>query len=154
MDIHVRRLGTLNILFGAASLLVSSLFFLIYGGPLGLYRSTDDNILGLLMAAATVAHFLLAVPCILGGVFLRQMTEWSRGLVIVTSALNILNVPAGSILGAYGLWVLLTPEVDPLFSMTAQNRAAEAAHKALHSPDPPERKSTATETRIVPSPRS
>jgi hypothetical protein len=154
MDIHVRRLGTLNLLFGVAGLLVSSVLFLIHGGPLGLYRSTDDTILGLLMAASAVAHSLLAVPCIIGGLFLRKMTEWSRGLVIVTSALNILNLPAGSILGGYGLWVLLSPEVEPLFSMSAESRAADAAHKHANSPHPENRKSAAAEPRIVPSPRS
>ena len=27
------------------------------------------------------------------------MEEWSRGMMIVTSALNIMNVPVGSIIG-------------------------------------------------------
>jgi hypothetical protein len=151
MDIHVRRLGTLNILFGVVGLLVSALFFIVYGGPVGVYQSTDDNILGLLMATSAVAHFLIAIPCIVGGIFVRQLTEWSRGLIIVTSALNILNVPAGSILGGYGLWVLLSPETDPLFSMDAQNRAE---HKRTHPETPLEPKKRAAETRIIPSPRS
>jgi len=36
-------------------------------------------------------------------------------MLTVISAVNILDVPVGTILGAYGLWVLLTPETDPLF---------------------------------------
>jgi hypothetical protein len=120
-----------------------------------MYQSTDDNILGLLISVSAVVHLLLAIPCLIGGVFLRNYAEWSRGMLIVTSALNIMNVPFGSILGAYGLWVLLAPETDPLFSReplsritnkgVAQTKAAPAEAQAVNP---------ANTSTIVPSPRS
>ena len=81
-----------------------SCVLLFYGGPVGIYESTEDNILGLLIAVTAVVYFFISIPCIVGGIFLRQLQEWSRGTMIVTSALNIMNVPVGSIIGAYGLW--------------------------------------------------
>jgi hypothetical protein len=155
MDIHVRRLATLNILFGAIALIISLAFLVFYGGPVGIYESTEDNILGLLMAVAAVVNFFISVPCIVGGFFLRQMKEWSRGMMIVASALNIMNVPVGSIIGAYGLWALLTPETDPLFSREPLYRVTNksvAQTKSTSVEEQPGHKTRAS--HIVPSPRS
>ena len=155
MDIHVRRLGTLNILFGVISLLVSVGLLAVYGGPIGIYESTDDNVLGLLVSVSAVAHVLLGIPCIIGGLSLRKLQEWSRGMLIVTSALNIINVPVGSVLGGYGLWVLLAPETDPLFThepatrITNKGVAQTKAGAGEISPAPKQNSTT-----IVPSPRS
>ena len=155
MDIHVRRLALLNILFGAAGLFVSLVLLIVYGGPVGIYQSTDDNVLGLLVSVSAVAHLLISVPCILGGIFLKRLQEWSRGLMIVTSALNIMNVPLGSILGAYGLWVLLTPETDPLFSQEPLHRVTnKGVAQGKLSPAEGQQSNSATAPTIVPSPRS
>ena len=32
------------------------------------------------------------------------------------SALNLINIPLGTVLGAYGLWVLLNSETERLFT--------------------------------------
>ena len=109
---------------------------------------------GVLLASSAIFHIVLAVPCIVAGIHLRSYTEWARGVLIVTSALNILNIPIGSIVGAYGLWVLLAEETDPLFSNPPPNReltkVATAASSAATQTEP--KKSAAT--TIVPSPRS
>src|SRR5688572_1399694 len=110
MDIHVRRLGSISIIFGVVSLVVGLLLIVVYGGPRGLYYSFTDTVMGFLVSAATLFHLLLSIPCIIGGFAVRNYSEWSRSLMIVACALNILNPPLGSMLGAYGLWVLLTPE--------------------------------------------
>jgi hypothetical protein len=95
MDIHVRRLGTVSIIFGAISLVMGLLLLAVYGGPLGLYYSFEDTILGFLVAGATIFHLVLAIPCIIGGVALRAFSDWSRSLMIVACALNTLNFPVG-----------------------------------------------------------
>jgi len=41
-------------------------------------------------------------------------------LTIVLSALDLLHVPFGTILGIYGLWVMLKPETEQLFTYTPQ----------------------------------
>jgi hypothetical protein len=159
MDTHVKTLGLFNILFGVFGLLLSLTVFAIYGGPVSIYTSMDDTVVGVLLAASAVFHVLLAVPCIVGGIYLRSFSEWARGVLIVTSALNILNIPIGSILGGYGLWVLLTEESDPLFSSPPPNRQAPKPAPAPprnkpveDRPETPHKKSAATS--IVPSPRS
>jgi hypothetical protein len=42
-------------------------------------------------------------------------------LAIVVSALHLINIPFGTALGIYGLWVLLSPEAQRLFTPTASS---------------------------------
>jgi hypothetical protein len=151
MDIHVKTLSTLNILFGVFSLLLSLTVFIVFGGPINIYTSMNDNIVGVLLASSTLFHMVLAVPCIVAGIHLRSYAEWARGVLIVTSALNILNIPIGSVIGAYGLWVMLAEETDPLFSNPPPNRQVKKTPPVAKS-EPQPKKSAAT--TIVPSPRS
>ena len=153
MDTHVRRLGIISIIFGAVSLGMGLLLFAMYGGPGGLYYSFDDTVVGFLVSGATLFHLVLSIPCIIGGVALRSFSEWSRGLMIVACALNTLNLPFGSMLGAYGLWVLLTPESDPLFSdrpVVRRRGKAAGGDKKAHEVSSTKARSTS----IVPSARS
>ena len=155
MDKHVKALGTANIALGVFGVLFAAAVFIFFGGPVGMYRTMDDDILGILLAGSVVFHMLLAIPCILVGVYLRSFTEWSRSFAIVVSALNLLNVPFGCVLGGYGLWVLLAPETDPLFSdrrpVTAKKSAAPPASRTATVEAKPKKSASAT---IIPSPRS
>jgi hypothetical protein len=155
MDTHVKALGLANILFGAMSVLCGLAVFAFFGSPVGLYRTMDDDVLGFLLAGSVVFHMLLAIPCILVGVYLRSFTEWARGFAIVVSALNLLNFPFGCVVGGYGLWVLLTPETDPLFSDRRPAAPKKSPPARLPSTPAPQMKpKQSTSTRIVPSPRS
>lgn len=65
---------------------------------------------------------LLSVSGIIAGVGLLKF--YPRILTIVLSALNLLNIPIGTALGVYGLWVLLSPQAEPLFARGAAIRRA------------------------------
>jgi hypothetical protein len=59
---------------------------------------------------------LLSLPGLVVGIGLTKFRRWARLGGVVLSALNLLNFPLGSALGAYGLWVLLSKESEPLFA--------------------------------------
>jgi hypothetical protein len=41
--------------------------------------------------------------------------SWARIVGIVLSAVSLINIPIGTAVGAYGLWVLLNKETERLF---------------------------------------
>ena len=53
---------------------------------------------------------VLSAPGILGGYGLLKKYSWARVLVLILGALNLLNVPFGTILGVYTFWVLLNED--------------------------------------------
>ena len=56
-----------------------------------------------------------ALPGLAAGYGLLKFKPWARIVGIVLSALKLINVPLGTILGAYGLWVLLSKDTERLF---------------------------------------
>jgi hypothetical protein len=122
MDTHIRALGRLNIAFGV----LSAIFFLgtliSYGSLQSLYSAAQADFTAAALLASVLFHAAVAVPCIVLGYAAMQYREWARSALTVVSALNLMNPPIGPFIGAYSLWVLLTPETDPLFTEAPRNR--------------------------------
>lgn len=123
MDTHVKVLGVLNIVLGALGALAGMVVLLVFGGIAGIVSTSANTqdaltavpILGLVGAGVCILLLVLSLPAIIAGVGLLKYRRWGRILAIVLSALNLLNVPIGTALGVYGLWVLLNAETESLF---------------------------------------
>ena len=124
MSTHVKVLGVLFIALSAFGVLAALILTVAFGGAAGLVGATADAedaamtlpILGL-TGTALIAFFLaLSLPGLVTGFGLLSFKPWARILGIVLSILNILNVPFGTLLGIYGLWVLLNRETERLFA--------------------------------------
>ena len=125
MQQHIKILGILNIVMGAFLLLIELSIFLFMGGIAGIVSTqagTDPDariaapVLGFIGFIVAMVFALLSIPAILTGWGLMNYKAWSRILGIVISALQLFNVPIGTALGVYGLWVLLNPESERLLS--------------------------------------
>lgn len=52
---------------------------------------------------------------IIAGIGLLTYKSWGRILTLVVSAFSLLNIPFGTLLGAYSFWVLLEDDTVKLF---------------------------------------
>ncbi len=126
METHVKVLGLLYIVLGAIGLLAAFALLVIVGGVAGIVGATavpDDPdawialpILGIVGTALFFFLVLMSLPGIVAGVGLLKFRSWARLLAIVLSILNLLFFPLGTVLGIYGLWVLLSRDSEPLFA--------------------------------------
>ncbi len=126
MDTHVRVLGALHIVLGGLGALVGLGLLLFFGGLAGFVGVTavphDPDALVAVPILTIIGGFLcfllliLSLPGIITGIGLLKYRPWARILGIVLSAIELLNVPIGTAIGIYGLWVLLSAETEPLFS--------------------------------------
>jgi hypothetical protein len=114
LESHVKALGLLNILLGAFGGLVAIVFFGVFGG---VSVGSDSNPLyGFATVGLMVLMLVLAGPAIAIGIGLLHFRIWSRTAATVLAIVDLLNFPLGTVLGIYALWVLLSPETDPLFN--------------------------------------
>ena len=120
---HIQLLGILNIVWGSLFVFGALIVTFIFGGTVGLIgalsREPDAHvampILSLIGGVLATFLLLLSIPSILAGIGLLRLASWARILGIVVSALHLFNVPIGTALGVYGLWVLLSNETVALF---------------------------------------
>ena len=130
MAAHVKLLAILNIILGTLGLLAGALALMVFGGIGAIAGFAADQpsdavlALPILGGIGVFVFLLIAVftaPCIIAGVGLLKFRPWARTLTIVMSAFNLLNVPFGTALGVYGLWVLLSNEGRRLFEQPPAN---------------------------------
>lgn len=120
MEKHVTILGVLYIVFGALGILAAIVVSVaIVGG--GLLSGEQETIAVTSIVGPIIAFFLILVsaPGIIGGIGLLNRQSWARILVLVLGFLKLINIPFGTILGIYTIWVLMKKETEQLFATEA-----------------------------------
>jgi len=125
MKQHVSILGILYIVFGCLGILGAFAFLVLFGGAAGIVGLVAQEepdaavavpILGGIAVVVSAFLAVVSLPGLVVGIGLTKFRRWARTGGVVISALNLLNFPFGTALGAYGLWVLLSKESEPLFA--------------------------------------
>jgi hypothetical protein len=73
-------------------------------------------ILGVIGGFVFILLLVLSLPGLVIGIGLVQFRPWARVAGIILSALDLFNVPFGTALGIYGLWVLLNRETEQMLT--------------------------------------
>jgi hypothetical protein len=124
MQTHVKVLAVIYLAVGG--LMLCAALFLGLGsgvaaGIVGASADPDDAaiaipILGFAGTALAVFLGLFALPSLITGYGLLHYKPWARIVGIILSAISLINIPIGTIVGAYGLWVLLNKDTERLFN--------------------------------------
>jgi hypothetical protein len=121
---HVKILGVLHIILGCFGVLGALVVLAVFGSIAGLLSMNPDAtgdvpfvtpLIGLLGTGLTFFILLVSVPGIIIGIGLMRFRPWAKLAGIILSALDLLHIPFGTFIGAYGLWVLLQQQTEALF---------------------------------------
>jgi len=125
MENHIKILGIIHMVLGVLGICVALLVLAIFGlGALGIAGAAAHEQPEAFIAVPIVAAIgtflvvlvaVLSLPGIIAGYELLNYRPWARILTIVLCAINLLNIPVGTAIGIYGLWVLLNQETERLF---------------------------------------
>lgn len=121
---HVKILGILHIVFSSLCILAGIIVLIVMGGIAGIASQTDTSgdaqaalpVLGGIGVFVFIICMIIGLPGLIGGIGLIQYKPWARILIIVLSALDLLNIPIGTALGVYGFWVLLNKDTEAIFT--------------------------------------
>lgn len=115
MDKHLTLLGALHLGIAAVLLCVALVVFVVVVGGGVLSREADAIAITMLIGTTVGTFlFLLALPGLLAGWGLLKRRRWSRILALVVGAVNLVNIPLGTALGVYTIWVLMQDEAIAL----------------------------------------
>ncbi len=109
---HITLVGILTLVHSGLLVAVAILAFGVLTG-IGAVSGDEDAFLVLGIIGTVLGGFLLllSIPGIIGGIALLQRAGWSRVFMIVLSAFKLMDVPVGTALGAYTIYVMLRPDV-------------------------------------------
>ncbi len=112
---HLKVVAALNIGLGVLGLILAMIAFIVLAF-IGLFSGDPDALPILTIIAFIVGGFLLitSVPDIIGGIGIVKRQSWSRILVLILSVLKLINIPLGTIVGIYSIWVLMQDEAVEL----------------------------------------
>lgn len=108
---HVTLLGAFLIAHSALSLIIAMVLFVsIAGGGMLSGDATAMAITGTVAAVLAGFFILLALPGLIAGIGLLRRQSWARILALIVCILGLLNIPIGTALGIYGIYVLTRDE--------------------------------------------
>ena len=117
MENHLTAVGALSIGLSILGILIGAFIFILLAGIGYAVQEEDASIV--LLTIGTVFGFLfliVSIPGIIGGIGIFKRKEWARILVLVVSAMHLINIPIGTAVGAYSIWVLVQKETILLFN--------------------------------------
>jgi hypothetical protein len=130
METHVKVLGVLEIALASLSLLAAFVLMVVLVGSASAVSISGDPdaqialpILGITGTALVALLVALSLPGLVVGIGLLRLRPWARILGIVLSVLSLMMIPFGTLVGIYGLWVLLSKDTERLFGGQAQTPA-------------------------------
>jgi hypothetical protein len=129
MQLHVTIVGWFHIILGAFSLLFGLcglLFFMGIGAIAGANGDpTATGVLGIIGMVSLLLFGALALPGMLAGFGLLKRQRWGQVLGVLVGFFNLFNIPIGTAIGVYTLFVLLQTSANDYFA--AQGAAGAAA---------------------------
>ncbi|MBZ5615944.1 MAG: hypothetical protein LAO23_18215 [Acidobacteriia bacterium] len=124
---HVRLVGILWIAYSAlhavGGVAVIMVAHLVFGHVIHIPNGPPPEITAWLRPILSFVGWLLLVKAAVGfiaGWGLLQRQEWARTVALVVGFVALLNVPIGTVLGIYTLWVLLPAQSDEEYRVLAQ----------------------------------
>lgn len=121
---HVKILGAIYIGLSTISLLAALFLAMAVGTASAIVGTAADPndaavalpIIGIAGSALVAFLVVVSLPALIAGIGLLKMRPWARIVGIIVAVLNLLNVPLGTIVGIYALWVLFSRETEQILS--------------------------------------
>jgi uncharacterized membrane protein len=117
MEKNINLVATFHIVMSGLSIFAGLIVFGILAG-IGSFTGCSEATPVLMIIAVALLGFLvlISIPGIIAGIGLYNRKEWARILTIILSILQLFNIPLGTALGVYSLYVLTQPEVLSKFN--------------------------------------
>jgi hypothetical protein len=117
MKKHVTIVGALQIGFSSLWLILSVVLYFIFNFARGQVGEdpTALKVLGFLAISLPMFLGLISLLGLIAGIALLNYKGWARIITIIVSALGCLNIPIGTLVGVYTIWVLMQDDTVKLF---------------------------------------
>lgn len=111
MEKHHRLVGILYIVYGCIHVMgILTAILIIH--DFSFWTNLPDFIPTLITSILAVSG-VVSILGIVGGIGILNNHSWAGTLLLVLGFIYLLNIPLGTMLGVYTIWVFLLQEKDP-----------------------------------------
>jgi hypothetical protein len=126
MEKHITIVAVLSLVFGTLGTLFGIfLFVVIAGGGLISGDPTAMNITRIVATGVGGFFVLVSAPEVIAGIGLLRRRGWARILALILAVLDLMQIPIGTAIGIYVIWVLLNDETAQLFAQASSGRGVQ-----------------------------
>jgi hypothetical protein len=117
MKKHVTAVGAIQIAFSVIGLIAAVVLLVVFKFASGFVENDEvaTMVLGFIGSILPAIIGFASILGLVGGIALLSYQPWARILVIVVSAIGCLNIPIGTLVGVYSIWVLMQDDTIKLF---------------------------------------
>lgn len=114
---HVTMVGALHIGFGTMGVIGAIILHLAMGFAGSFVNDVEvaSKVLNFLSTGLPLIIGVISLIKLTGGIGLLSYQKWARIFVLIVSAIGCLNIPVGTVIGVYSIWVLMQDEVIKMF---------------------------------------
>jgi len=113
---HLTIVAALNIGFSALGVLIAIIIFVAVVGGGILSGDPEAMTITAIVGTSIAGLFMfLSIPGIIAGIGLLKRKPWARILALIIACIDLIFIPIGTIIGAYGIWVLVHDDTVKLF---------------------------------------
>lgn len=117
MEKHITIVAALSIFFGTLGILIGIVAFVaIAGGGLISGDPKAMSVTGIVGTCIALFFFITSAPKLIAGIGLLKRRSWARILALILAIFDLIQIPIGTAIGIYVIWVLLNNETAKLFA--------------------------------------
>jgi hypothetical protein len=116
---HFRLVGSLWIADAVLHAIGAVVLLIVARTIFGRYNGDHPAFLHPLLTGIACFIAVKAGANLIAGIGLLERQSWARPLVLVLAFISLFNIPFGTALGVYTLWVFMSPQADVEFQRLA-----------------------------------
>ena len=117
MEKHLTIVAALQVGFSLLGIMAAILVYTVLHSVMHIADEPEAaRVLSIVARWVSLFLLLVSIPGLIGGIGLFMKKSWARILVLIISVLDLLNIPIGTAVAVYTIWVLVQDDTVKLFA--------------------------------------
>ena len=115
MEKHLTVVAALQVGFSLLGILAAVIVYTVLHSVMQIADEPEaTHVLSIVARWVSLFLLLVSIPGLIGGIGLFMKKSWARILVLIISVLDLLNIPIGTAVAVYTIWVLVQDDTAKL----------------------------------------
>jgi len=115
MEKHLTVVAALQVGFSLLGIIAAIIVYTVLHNVMQIADEPEvSRVLSIIARWGSLFLLIVSIPGLIGGIGLFMNKSWARILVLIISVLSLLNIPIGTAVAIYSIWVLVQDDTIEL----------------------------------------